>query len=446
MATQGFSAWSIRKPIPAIITFILLTFAGLVGFKKLGINQFPDVDIPVVTVTISDAGAAPAELETQVTRIVENAVATVGDVAHTMSSISDGTSTTSVEFQFGKDLDRAVNDVRDAVTRVRGELPGSINEPVITRMTTSGGPMMTYTVKAPNKSPSELSWFVDNEITKTLLTVPGVGQVKRVGGVDREIVFALKPDRLNAYGLTAADLSKQLKNVNVNLPGGKATMGGAEQSIRTLGSASTVQALADTQIALRDGRSVRLSDLGSVTDGSAEPTQDAFVDGQRVVAFQVIRAVGSSAVDVGKRVERAVHKLGAETPQVQMQLYTSTVEFTKESYNASIEALILGAVLAVVVVFWFLRDWRATLISAVAMPLSVIPTFIFMSWLGFSLNLITLLGLSLVVGILVDDAIVEVENIVRHMRMGKTPMQAALEAADEIGRAAGGNTPAIGEG
>jgi multidrug efflux pump subunit AcrB len=440
---QNLSAWSIRQPIPAIVTFLLLAFAGIVGFKKLGINQFPDVDIPVVTVTISDPGAAPAELETQVTRIVENAVATVGDVAHTMSSISDGTSTTSVEFHFGKDLDRAVNDVRDAVTRVRGELPGSINEPVITRMTTSGGPMMTYTVKAPHKSAAELSWFVDNDVSKLLLTVPGVGQVKRVGGVDREVVFALKPERLNAYGITAADLSKQLKNININLPGGKATLGTSEQSIRTLGSATTLAALRDTQIALRDGRSVRLSDLGSVTDGAAEPSQDAFVDGQRVVAFQVIRAVGSSAVDVGKRVERAVQKLGAENAQLQLSLYTSTVAFTQESYDASIEALILGAVLAVVVVFWFLRDWRATLISALAMPLSVIPTFIFMSWLGFSLNLITLLGLSLVVGILVDDAIVEVENIVRHMRMGKTPLQAALEAADEIGLAVVATTLAI---
>ena len=443
MATQGFSAWSIKKPIPAIITFVLLTFAGLIGFKKLGINQFPDVDIPVVTVTITDPGAAPAELETQVTRIVENAVATVGDVAHTMSTISDGTSATSVEFHFGKDLDRAVNDVRDAVTRVRGELPGSINEPVITRMTTSGGPMLTYTVKAANKSASELSWFVDNEITKSLLTVPGVGQVKRVGGVDREIVFALSPDRLNAYGLTAAELSKQLKNININLPGGKATMGAAEQSIRTIGSAQTLQALRDTQIALRDGRSVRLSDLGSVTDGAAEPTQDAYVNGERVVAFQVIRAVGSSAVDVGKRVEAGVAKLQAEHTQIEMRLFTSTVEFTKESYYASVEALILGALLAVVVVFWFLRDWRATLISAIAMPLSVIPTFFFMQWLGFSLNLITLLGLSLVVGILVDDAIVEVENIVRHMRMGKTPMQAALDAADEIGLAVVATTLAI---
>ena len=440
---NNWSAWAIRAPIPSIVLFVLLTFAGVLGFKKLGINQFPDVDIPYVSVSITDPGAAPAELETQVTRIVENAVATVGDVAHITSTVTDGTSATAIEFQFGKDLDRAVNDVRDAVTRVRGELPSSINEPVITRSTTSGGPMMTYTVKAAGRSAAELSWFVDNDVAKTLLTVPGVGQVRRIGGVDREIRFALDPQRLQAYGITAAELTQRLKDTNIDMPGGKATIGAAEQSVRTLGSAATVEQLRDTQIALKDGRSVRLSDIGTVTDGATDPSQDAFVDGERVVAFQVIRAVGSSAVDVSRRVEKAVAGIVKDNPTVELRLFTSTVEFTKESYYASVEALVLGAILAVVVVFWFLRDWRATFISAVAMPLSVIPTFFFMQWLGYSLNLITLLGLSLVVGILVDDAIVEVENIVRHMNMGKSALQAALDAADEIGLAVVATTFAI---
>ena len=432
---QNISAASIRKPIPAIVLFILLTFAGMLGFKKLGINQFPDVDIPYVTVSVTDTGAAPAEMETQVTRIIENSVATVGDVVHIMSTVSDGVSTTTVEFVFGKDIDRAVNDVRDAVTRVKSELPGSANEPVITRSTTTGGPMLTYTVKASGKTATELSWFVDNDISKTLLTIPGVGQVKRVGGVDREIAVTLKPERLAAYGITAAEVSRQLKSTNQDMPGGKATVGRMEQSIRTLGAAQTVATLRDMQITLRDGRAVRLSDLGSVEDSFAEPTQDAYVNGERAVAFQVLRAVGSSSVDVAKKVEAAIAKLSEEHKAFEIKLFTSTVDFTLESYWASVEALWLGALLAVVVVFFFLRDWRATLISAIAMPLSVIPTFYFMSWLGFTLNLITLLGLSLVVGILVDDAIVEVENIVRHIRMGKTPMQAALEAADEIGLA-----------
>ena len=185
---QNLSANAIRKPIPPLILFVLLTFAGLLGFHKLGINQFPDVDIPFVTVSISQPGAAPAELESQVTRLVENAVATVGDVAHIMSTVSDGNSATMVEFQFGKDLDRAVNDIRDAVTRVRADLPGDIQEPVITRSTTSGAPIQTFTVKArggAQKSPADLSWFIDNEVARKLLTVPGVGQVRRVGGVDR---------------------------------------------------------------------------------------------------------------------------------------------------------------------------------------------------------------------------------------------------------------------
>ncbi len=440
---QNLSANAIKKPIPPIIIFVLLTFAGLLGFAKLGINQFPDVDIPVVTVEIGQPGAAPAELESQVTRIVENSVATVGDVSHITSTISDGVSSTAIEFQFGKDIDRAVNDVRDAVTRVRSDLPGDIDEPVIKRTTTSGGPMLTYTVKSEGRTPAELSWFVDNEVSKTLLSVPGVGQVKRVGGVDREIVIALQPERLAAYGITAAEVSRQLRAVAVNVPGGKAQLGGQQQSIRTLGGTASVETLRAMQIALRDGRSVRLADLGRVDDGFADPTQDAFVDGERVVAFQIIRGIGSSSIDVAEGVERAVARLGAEHPQIELKLFASTVAFTQESYAASVEALILGALLAVIVVWWFLRDWRATLISAIAMPLSVIPTFFFMQWLGFTLNLITLLGLSLVVGILVDDAIVEVENIVRHMRMGKSAMQAALDAADEIGLAVVATTLAI---
>ena len=250
---QNISAKSIRQPIPAIVFFILLALAGMLGFKKLGINQFPDVDIPYVTVTVTDPGAAPAEMETNVTRIVENSVATVGDVVHIMSNAQDGTSTTTIEFVFGKNIDRAVNDVRDAVTRIRSDLPGSINEPVITRSTTSGGPMLTYIVKAPGrssaKSPAELSWFVDNDIAKSLLTIPGVGQVKRIGGVDREVVINLQPQRLAAYGITAADISKQLKAINQDVPGGKATIGSMEQSIRTLGSAQSVETLRDMTLA-----------------------------------------------------------------------------------------------------------------------------------------------------------------------------------------------------
>jgi multidrug efflux pump subunit AcrB len=443
---QNLSANAIRKPIPPIILFVLLTFAGLLGFSRLGINQFPDVDIPWVTVGVTQPGAAPAELETQVTRIVENAVATVGDVSHIISTVSDGRSSTAIEFQFGKDLDRAVNDVRDALTRVRSDLPGDINEPVITRSTTSGAPIQTFTVKprvADAKSPAELSWFVDNQVAKKLLSVPGVGQVRRIGGVDREVGIVLSPERLNAYGITAAEVSRQLRAININMPGGKADLGGRTQSIRTLGGAASVETLRQMPISLRDGRSVFLTDLGEVTDGAAESVQDAFVDGERVVAFQVLRAVGSSSIDVARRVETALRQLQAEQPDVEVKLFNSTVAFTEESYFASIEALVLGALLAVIVVWWFLRDWRATLISAIAMPLSVIPTFFFMHWLGFTLNLITLLGLSLVVGILVDDAIVEIENIVRHMRMGKSAYQAAIDAADEIGLAVVATTLAI---
>ncbi|MFO1253304.1 MAG: efflux RND transporter permease subunit [Inhella sp.] len=442
----NLSANAIRKPIPPIILFVLLTFAGLLGFAKLGINQYPDVDVPYVTVSVSQPGAAPAELEAQVTRQIENAVATVGDVAHILSTVSDGHSSTAIEFQFGKDLDRAVNDVRDAVTRIRAELPGDAQEPVISRSTTSGGPIMSFAVKSrqgAQKSPADLSWFVDNQVAKALLNVPGVGRVQRIGGVERELRLLIDPAKLAAQGVTVAEISQQLKAMAVTLPGGKADLGGQTQSIRTLGSANDPRSLATLPITLRDGRSLHLQDLGRIEDGFADPAQDAFLDGVRAVAFQVLRAPSASSLEVAERVHAAVAQLNAEQPDIEVTLFSAAVDFTRESYHASIEALVLGALLAVVVVWAFLRDWRATLISAVAMPLSVIPTFFFMHWLGYSLNLITLLGLSLVVGILVDDAIVEVENIVRHMRMGKTPWQAAMDAADEIGLAVVATTLAI---
>ncbi|MBW4490923.1 MAG: efflux RND transporter permease subunit [Trichocoleus desertorum ATA4-8-CV12] len=442
---QDISARAIRKPIPPIILFILLTFAGLLGFQRLGINQFPDVDIPFVSVSVAQPGAAPAELETQVTRQVENALATVGDVSHILSTVTDGVSTSLVEFQFGKDLDRAVNDIRDALVRIRSELPGDIEEPVITRSTTSGGPMQTFVVKDHSRtlSPQELSWFVDNKVARALLSVPGVGQIRRIGGVDREVRIRLDPERLNALGVTAAEISRQLAASSINLPGGQSELSSGTQSVRALGGAESVEALRGWSLGLRDARSVRLTEVATIEDGSAEPRQDAFVNGERVVAFQVLRAVGASSVDVAASIERKVKELNAANPNISIELFNAPVSFTVESYFASVEALILGALLAVIVVWWFLRDWRATLIAAVAMPLSVIPTFFFMQWLGFSLNLITLLGLSLVVGILVDDAIVEIENIVRHIRMGKSPLQAAIDAADEIGLAVVATTLAI---
>ena len=433
---NGISSWSIQHPIPTVVLFLVLTVAGIAGFSSMRVNNVPDVDVPAVFVTVAQPGAAPPELETQVTRTIEDAVAGLGSIEHIRSVVNDGISVTTIEFVLGVDPDRITNDVRNAVSSVRSELPADAQEPVVQRIdVATGGSLLTYVVRAPGLAPEELSWFVDNDVAKALLAIEGVSQVNRQGGVEREIQVRLDPTRLAAMGVSAADVSRQLRRINANLPGGRATVGSGEQSIRTLGSAPTVEALAATRIDLADGRTVRLSDLGSVADSWAEPRSRARFDGEEVVGFAVVRSRGTSEVRVAEETRKEIARLDAARDDVQFEEVTSSVQFVEESYVASVEALLLGALLAVAVVWLFLRDVRATLISALAMPLSLLPTFAVMAWLDQSFNIVTLLALSLTVGILVDDAIVEIENIVRHMRQGKAPYTAALEAADEIGLA-----------
>jgi HAE1 family hydrophobic/amphiphilic exporter-1 len=430
------SAWAIRNPVPTIVLFLFLSLAGAVSFTKLRINNMPDTDIPTVTVTVTRTGAAPTEMETQVTRLVEDAVAGLGNVDHIRSTVNEGSSSTNVEFTLGTDIDRATDDVRNAVQSIRANLPSDVLEPTVRRVDNTGQPILTFVVSAPTMAPDELSWFIDNDIAKAVLSVKGVSSIARAGGVDREIRIRLNPDRLMAFGITASDISQSLKGQNINQPGGRLTLGDAEQAIRTIGSASTVEALAATRLALGDGRSVKLSDLGSVESSWAEPRQRARFNGDEVIAFSVYRSVGTGEVAVAGSVRASVQTFATAHPEVSIREVTSSTAWVMEGYEAALEALILGALLAIAVIWLFLRDVRATLVSSVALPLSLLPTFGVMYLLNESLNNISLLGIALVVGILVDDAIVEIENIVRHMRQsGKSAYDAAIEAADEIGLA-----------
>jgi len=434
MPFQNISTWAIRNPIPIVLLFIILTIAGTASFFNLRTNNFPDIDLPVVAVTVVQPGAAPTEMETQVTRLVEDAVAGLGQVRHINSVVNEGVSTSSIEFELGVDLEKATNDVRNAVSGVRQELPADVQEPIVQRIEFTAIPFANFVVRAPGMSPEELSWFVDNTVARRMLQVEGVGQVSRDGGVSREIRIKLDPARLEASGVTAAAVSNQLRAQNINLPGGRGEVAGREQAIRTVGSAQSVDQLRETLISV-GGRTVRLGDLGEVVDEWSEQRGRARFNGEEVVGFGVSRAIGSSEVDVFHRVEEAVAALDAERDDVTIEAVADTTSDVINNYHASVETLVLGALLAVAVVFVFLRDWRATLIAAVAMPLSLIPTFWIMDMVGESLNVVSLLALSLTIGILVDDAIVEIENIVRHIRDGKAPYPAAIEAADEIGLA-----------
>ena len=433
---KQISAWSIRNPIPTIVLFLFMALAGAVAFTKLRINNMPDVDIPTVTVSVTWSGAAPSEMETQITRLIEDSVAGLGNVDHIRSTVSEGSSSTNVEFAMGTDIDRATDDVRNAVSSVRSNLPQDVLEPTVSRVDNTGQPILTFVVYASGMQPDDLSWFIDNDVAKAVLSVNGVSKIVRAGGVDREIRLRLDPDRLMALGITASQVSEQLKNENVNQPGGRTTLGSAEQTIRTIGSVTDVAKLADMRLSLSDGRSAKLSDLGLVESSWAEPRQRARLDGQEVIGFSVYRSVGTGEVKVAEGVRARIEGFAALHPGVKIREVTSSTAWVLEGYDAAIEALLLGALLSVIVVWMFLRDTRATLISSVALPMSLIPTFAVLYVLNQSLNNISLLGIALVVGILVDDAIVEIENIVRHMRQsGKSTYAAAIEAADEIGLA-----------
>ena len=440
---RNISSWSIRNPIPPIVLFVLLTLAGIVSFRNMSINDMPDVSFPAAQVVIVQPGAAPTELETQVTQRVEAAVRSINGVDEITSWVGEGQSFTTVQFAIGTPVDRGVNDVRDAISNIRSELPNGILEPQVNRVDFSGGPLAYISVESTDMTLEELSWFVDNTVAKKLLGVPGMARVGRGGGVSREIRVILDPARLQAYGLTASEVNAQLRQTNLNAAGGRTEIAGSEQNIRVVGNADTAYGLGQTQISASGGRSLRLSDIATVRDLYAEQRSVALMNGRQVLSFSLTKTKGASDVSVYDGAMKVVDQIAKDNPKIKFtQLYTS-VDYTKEQYKSAIMAMVEGAVLAVVVVFLFLRDWRATAISAMAIPLSAIPAFFFMDLMGFSLNQLSLLALSLVAGVLVDDAIVEIENIVRHMRMGKTPYQAAMEAADEIGLAVVATTMAI---
>jgi multidrug efflux pump subunit AcrB len=435
---MNVSAWCIKNPIPSVMLFVMLTLAGLLGFQQMKIQQFPDIDLPTINITASLPGTAPAQMETEVARKLENAVASLTGVKNIYTKVQDGTAVVTVEFRLEKPTQEALDDVRSAVSGVRADLPAELRDPVITKLDLAGAPILTYTVASSRMDDEALSWFVDNEVKKALLAVRGVGAVNRVGGVTREVRVELDAAKLLALGLSAGDITRQLRAVQTDAPGGRADVGGIEQSVRTIATVQSAEQLAQLELALPSppGRRVRLDQVATVTDTVAEVRSGALINGQPAVAFEIQRSRGAGETAVADGVRAKLQTLRAEHPDIVITEAFNFVEPTVENFNGSMYLLLEGAILAVVVVWFFLRDWRATLVAATALPLSIIPAFAVMHFVfGFTLNVVTLLSMSLVVGILVDDAIVEIENIMRHLRMGKTPFEAAMEAADEIGLA-----------
>ncbi len=432
---MNVSAWCIKNPIAAIMFFVMLCFAGVLGYQNMKVQNFPDLEVPNIIVSASLPGGSPAQLETEVARKMEGAIASLQGLKNIYTKVQDGEVTITAEFRLEKPSQEALDETRSAVQQVRADMPADLRDPVVSKINISGAPVLAYTIKSSLLDDEALSWFVDDTLTRRLLAVRGVGSVSRVGGVTREVRVALNSSKMQALGVSATTVSHQLRQVQMDTSGGRADLGSSEQPLRTLATVKSAAELAVLELTVGEGRKVRLSQVADVQDTTAEPRSAARLNGVPVVGFEIARSKGASEIEVGRGVRAALAQLKVSHPDMVLSEAFDFVTPVEEEYQASLTLLVEGALLAVLVVWLFLRDWRATFVTAVALPLSVIPAFIGMNYLGFSINVVTLLALSLVIGILVDDAIVEVENIVRHLRMGKTPYQAAMEAADEIGLA-----------
>jgi HAE1 family hydrophobic/amphiphilic exporter-1 len=417
--------------------------AGMSGYRALPIKLYPDVSFPIVQVSVTLSGAAASEVETQITRTVEAAVSNVSGVKHVQSVVTQGLSSSTIEFEIGEDAQKATDEVRSAIDRIRSSLPSSIEEPIVQRFDIDSAPIVTYAVSTETMTDVELSWFVEDTVARQLITQEGVAQVDLVGGINREINVTLDPNRLQALGLTAPNINDALRTSSTDVPGGRSEIGEREQTVRVLGAAESVQALNNLVIPSISGNTVQLSDVATVSSGAAERRGFASLNGQSVVGFQVKKTKAASDVAVADAIASATSQLAKDYPDVKFERIVSTATSTQNSFTATLSALIEGMLLAAIVVFLFLRNWRATLIAAAAMPISLIPTFAVMSWMGFSLNMITLLALTLVIGILVDDAIVEIENIQKRIETGQSPYEASLVGADEIGLAVVATTATI---
>ncbi|RAK59925.1 AcrB/AcrD/AcrF family protein [Phenylobacterium hankyongense] len=437
------SAWAIRNPVPVVVLFVALVLAGMIAYTGLPVKQFPNVQFPMVSVTVTQNGAAPGEMETQVTRPVEDAMAGLSSVKNITSVVTQGVSTTNIEFELGEDLQKKTDDVRSRVDQVRANLPREIDAPTVTRVELDSQPILTYAVAAPGMSDTELSWFIDDTVARAIQSAPGVSQISRVGGVNREINVLVDPDRLAARGLTAAQVNSALASFDIDASGGRVNVGSREQTVRVLGSVQTLAALRQLTIPVGANRFVRLTDVADVGDGAGEVRGFARLDGRPVVGFQVMKTRDSSDVGVDDAVVVAIAKLEKSHPGVKFTKIFSSVDETRASFKATQHVLAEGMILAALVVLLFLRDWRATAITAAAMPVSLIPTFAVMHAFGFSLNVVTLLALTLVIGILVDDAIVEIENIEKRVASGMRPYEAAMQGADAIGLAVVATTMTI---
>lgn len=474
---MNISAFFIRNPIPGILLFILLSFAGIFGFSQTTVKLFPDIDIPIIVVTVPMPGGSPQQLENEVARKIEDKLASLEGLKHITTTLVDNAATIIAEFVIEKPVQEAQDDVRSAVNEVRGDFPAAAESPIVTQLSINEQPLFIYSISSTALDAVDLSWYVENDLTKALLGIKGVGSVTRIGGVVREVHVELDPNALQAYQTTATEVSNQLRLMQQNFSGGEAELSGLKQPIRTIAAVQDIADLNDLRIPLSNGQIVKLDDIAVISDTFKAQTSKALLNGKEGVAFIIQRSKGYGDIDVGNAVRQQLDDIRAKHPHLTITEVFETMSMVEQDFNGAMTMLAEGAALAVFVVLLFLggarptiffalalgvayyvfhsikADWviyavigiillpvvvffnrfRATLVAAMALPLSILPAFAGMYFMDLSINMMVTLALSLVVGILVDDAIVEVENIDRHMHMGRTPLQAAISATDEIG-------------
>ncbi|EHQ91156.1 efflux RND transporter permease subunit [Desulfosporosinus youngiae] len=426
---------SLKRPVFTVVIIIALLVTGAASFLGLPINDLTEVDTPVVSVTVIQAGVAPDQIESKVTRKVEDTVGQISGVDHINSIVRDSVSVTVVQFELEKSADEAVQEVRDKLGAVRGELPRDIQEPIIAKYDMTAQPIISLTVTG-SVGDRQLSELVDQTITKQLSTVKGVGSVNVYGEQQREIQILLDKEKMNAFGVTAAEVANSLGSDNLDIPAGKVSDGSQEISLQTTASVKTVEDFGKILVGKRGTDEIHVSDIAQVVDGSKEMDSISLYNGQRAIGIDVVKQSGANTVEVAEVIKQEIETISQSLPVgVTIDVVRDNSVMIHEQVSNMEKTLLEGCVIAVVIIFLFLGNAASTIISALALPTSIIATFIIMKLMGFTLNLVTLVALSLSIGLLVDDSIVVIENIVRQMKLGKTPFQAAKEATAEIGLA-----------
>jgi HAE1 family hydrophobic/amphiphilic exporter-1 len=426
---------SIDRPVFATMMIFALVVLGLFSYMKLNIDQYPDVDIPFVTIVTVLRGAGPEQIETDVTKKIEDAVNPVGGLDHIQSTSQEGLSIVTAQFKLEIDGKVAAQEVREKVSAARANLPTEIEDPVITRFDPASQPIMQLTVSG-NRSAKEITTYTKDVIKKRLENVPGVGSVDLVGGDEREIEVEVDAARLRGYNLSIQDVVQGVAAANMEIPAGNLVQGPRQLLLRTMGKFTSVEDFNKVIVATPGGKPVHLSDVAAVSDGVKERTSFARVEGKQAVGLNILKQSGSNTVRVADAVRDQIARLKKELPaDLQVTMAKDNSTFIRDSVNDVLFDIVYGGLLAVIVVYLFLANARPTIISAIALPTSIIASFIIMYALNFTLNVMTLMALSLAVGLLIDDAIVVIENIYRHMHEGATPMEAAKAATSEIGLA-----------